>query len=628
MPSSPSENHVDGNPTQIQSSHLETAVRLETGIQALKELRADLMLWLAKSGGENQPRLGDFLNQAGARPEPVYESLEHLLLKVLSRPGGEAQLLATLDKLPLPAAISLLQAGIEAAQGKPSAVLDSGASPTAAKESTFPALAAIQGQAGDTPHPATPLMRLLLRTLTAESTDSRFTGPEEGLRTGAGLARVLARENAGDIQARSNALPGLAPEPGTPLLRVQLWDGQKPLTLLTADAPVPGTLVRYVYADAGGATFPNGLMSPVGPKDGLMQASGAPQNLSGPVLASTYAEATPAARLALAMAEDMLAEIRTSPIYAEAVRDWAGVLVQSGWFGESAASPGMASPEVTPPTRPEAAALLRLWLDYPMPAEQEPLAIRNWAQLLREPQAALPYLNGFRPAPFLNRAELPASPPLLAPDTRLVPLQNPDWAPLAPTLSPAGQALFAKIKDGLTPGEWVGLLQETAVLKHTESKDLGLGPFLHHAANQAKPEGPAASPDMPMTVYWFQGSQWQSMRLQGDGGRERDNSGNPEGRGGKWTATVGWQGEALGQAEAKVFWSQDAMEIEVSNEGVFAQDAMAAQIPRLEVALAHQGLTLKGWRYFHQPPAAAPETRQETAKLRLPAGGSSLDLLS
>lgn len=358
-------------------------------LSALTRLRGHLMQWL---GDQNPPgaslpqspvgNLADALKGYGK------ESLEEVMLRVLASSGGEAKLLAVLRDLPRPAALNMLKSALNLAQ------IHSG--PDAIQAST------------------TSFLRLLIRTFedgtrSARPLDATHPGHDfsrEAGRQFTGQARIIDKEWLGDLA--SGATPGR--EAGGPLARLRLYDGQKVFSLLAPEAPPLGTPVTYSIGQGQGAANPafaaqSSLQGHVTSQLPTAFSSGAASGMALPVaLESAYGLASPQGRLALGIAQDMLGDLADQPYFARAVQDFARVLEASGFTHGSATS-------FQPATKAELNALLKLWIDSPLPASNDSPAtanptpsvlpndwVRGFAQGLRQPERLMAALRLLKPA--------------------------------------------------------------------------------------------------------------------------------------------------------------------------------------------------------------------------------------
>lgn len=642
-------------------SLLEKATRLEPGLAALNDLRMKMMQWLSGSQtteGSALPAamtrtLADYLNafakdlpaEKGAAPMGK-ETLEHLLLRVLSQPGGEARLLAALPDLPRTAVVTLLHAGLDAA------LLQADSK---------------NGKNHELNARASALMRLLLRAVETENPARPATlqaaANGESKPRQQGLARVLQVESEGDVQAGPQDPKGLSPKPGTPLLRVGLWEEGRRFSVLASQAPIPGTLVKYVRAEPGQtvATLTpeseaEGLPTVAGPamdakgmrvtksgsEDGISNAPTPPASPSPAMAASTlaspsamtampasapatvttlattpslsldYAQAAPRMREALAAAEETLAEVKSMPGYAQAVRDFAKVLGQMSWFAES-------PKEGLRATVAEREGLLRLWLESPPKPTEETATLRSWGQVLRDPAAALPVLRLFRPVADLGDPGKPmgmekGDPVWLSEKTLLRPVDAKAQALLTAALGPRppGQA-----EAGLTLEQWAQMPTGA------ESKDVPLRAALQALLPEPKSEANTHAP-ATVNLFVFQAPQWHAVRMQGEAldpekqGGQRSKTSTP------WTATVDWTGQALGQAVAQVKLTNTDIDLDLRNSGEPAGAQVSAETVTLAATLQVQGLDLRAVNYRHAPDIEAPAS--EASELRVPRPIHSVDL--
>lgn len=638
-------------------SPAEAATRLEPGLTALSDLRLKMMQWLSGSAKEGGPAenasalpaamtktLADYLGEVsqGLTQDPAMEksamttgreTLEQLLLRVLSQPGGEARLLAALPDLPRTAVATLLHAGLDAAL--------------------------LQADSNNGKNPevnarASSLLRLLLRAVETENPlrppASQVTASAETKPPQQGLARVLQADSEGDVQAGPQDPKGLSPKPGTPLYRVRLWEEGRSFTVLAPQAPTPGSLTRYALVEPGQPlaalapalpTVPEAnpqggvFLSPVSglPTTTSPAASASnvlPTPLASP-LAADYAEAAPRLREALAAAEETLAELKSLPGYAQAVRDFAKLLGQMSWFSESPKD-GMRA------TASEREGLLRLWLDFPPKPSEETATLRTWGKILRDPAEALPVLRLLRPLADLpgglatslgkelgaelgsklgSKGEKEAGDPIwLSEKTLLTPVDAKAAALLKAALGPRppGQA-----EAGLTLEQW------SQMPAGAESKDTVLRAALQALLPEPKPEASLHGPSLAtVNLYVFQAPQWQAVRVQGEALDPEKQGGRRSKTASPWMATVDWTGQALGQAVAQVKLTDADIDLDLRNSGEPAGAQVSAETVTLAAALQAQGLDLRAVNYRHAPESDLPAP--DASELRVPRPIHSVDL--
>jgi hypothetical protein len=145
---------------------------------------------------------------------------------------------------------------------------------------------------------------------------------------------------------------------------------------------------------------------------------------------------------------------------------------------------------------------------------------------------------------------------------------------------------------------------------------------LQALTSQLKSEA-GSVPGQSATVYFYQPPQWHAFQVEKEPPSDEHHPKQKRDKGSTWKASVDWTGDFLGIAVASIRLVDGGVHLDLQQDGPHAYAILLEEIPRLESALAQQGLELRGWSYLHQSQSSATP---ETSKLPLPPITGQLDI--